>query len=151
MPRESAMQIMLSAESGDSDTSSSEENEVVNENDDPVVQIHQMPVVNALQITRRRRGFGVKQAETEMPVPPQPAATSENVRNIAALQSLWKQHARSAAELYPKSVWRMLQAVQHESKVTQSKVLRACTTFLSGKERKEWPLSRKSVDATLAK
>jgi len=146
------MQIMLSAEeSCDTDESSSEENEVVNENDDPVSQIYQIPVVTDLQITRRRKDFGVKQAETEIPVPPQTAAKSANVRNITAVQSLWRQHARSAADLYPKSMWRMLQAVQLESKVTQSKVLKACTTFLPGKERKEWPLSRQSVDATLAK
>ena len=80
------MQIMLSAEeSCDADESSSEENEVVNENDDPVSQIYQIPVVNALQITRRRNDFGVKQAETQMPVPSQPAAKSANVRNITAV------------------------------------------------------------------
>ena len=153
-PRESVMQIMLSSAEGssDADESAVEEMDYVNENDDPVAtQIHvdEMPVVNELGITRRRNDFGVVTAET--PLPHQPAARSRNIRNIAAAQSLFTQHARSAAELYPKSLWRMLQAVQLESKATQSKVLKACTTFLPIKKRKEWPLTRQAVNTRLAK
>ena len=105
--------------------------------------------VEQVDITRRIKEFGV-------PVSPQNASdttfvTHPGTRDVTAVQQLWQEHARAAADLYPKTVWKVLHAVKHEAKQTQSNVLRACAHLLSPVERRNWPTTRRQVDAKIAR
>ena len=48
-------------------------------------------------------------------------------------------------------MWRVLNSVLDQSKVTQTKVLQAVLPMLSSQERKCWPTSRNQVDAVITK
>ena len=48
-------------------------------------------------------------------------------------------------------MWKVLQAVQYQSKVTQDKVLQALRPLLSSKGRREWPKTRLQIDKTINK
>ena len=72
-------------------------------------------------------------------------------RDVAAVQSLWQQYARTAAGMYPKSLWGVLHAVKWETKTTQNAVLQACQQMLSSKEKKLWPTTRKTMDRSITR
>lgn len=72
-------------------------------------------------------------------------------RDVASLQTMWYNHAASAAELYPSSMWRVLHAVRKEAKTTQSAVLSACQKMLPKRQHALWPTSRKAVDNRIRK
>ena len=59
--------------------------------------------------------------------------------------------AASAATMYPRNMWRLLDAVKMQSKQTQSDVLRAVSPMLSPQERLMWPRSRRQIDTKLVK
>jgi len=48
-------------------------------------------------------------------------------------------------------MWRVLDAVLEQSKVTQSKVLKSVVPMLSSQERKCWPTSRREIDSAITK
>ena len=95
-----------------------------------------------LSITRRRRDFGILLPNFVV----QETGVQTPARDISSIQELWREHAAAAAKLFPKSAWRILNAVHTESKTTQTKVLRAVVPLLSPGEKKFWPCSRKSID-----
>ena len=72
-------------------------------------------------------------------------------RDVHSIQELFQSHALAASKLYPKSLWRVLNSVARESRVTQTHVLKACRTLLPSSERKLWPQSRRQVDRLIAK
>ena len=130
------------------DSSGDENNNPHMECDEPA-----LAPIDMLVISRRRPEFGAVEDNSlhaELP-PPTPAAGGIRYRDIARVQTLWKEHAASAASMFPKNMWRMLRSVQTQSKVTQENVLKACTSFLTSSERKNWPLSRQKVDDTLTR
>ena len=125
-----------------------------NESDDPLMEpdppVQTFTHIDMLQISRRRPDFGVVEGHGLPPDQP-PRPLQGRYRDVVCVQSLWREHAASAASMFPKNMWRMLRAVQTESRVTQTNVLKASACFLNGRERKQWPLSRQRVDDTLSK
>ena len=103
--------------------------------------------IDMLHISRRRPDFGVLGGDELQPdLPPR-----TQYRDIASVQTLWREYAATAGGMFPKNLWRILRSVQKESKVTQANVLKACTSFLTRGERKNWPLTRKKVNDTLSR
>ena len=145
-----------SAEDADESSSSSTDESSVNEtfdfggNENFGGDTPALTPIDTLHISRRRPEFGVVEGNGIPPDLP-PRVHPGRYRDVACEQILWREHAASAAVMFPKNTWRMLQAVQTESKVTQSKVLKACTSFLTPGERKKWPLTRQKVEDTLTR
>ena len=108
------------------------------------------PPADILAITRRQGTYGTPGVPVAH-LPPLGINEYGNPRNIFALQKLWHEHCSRASKLYPKSLWRIVNAVKLESKVTQTKVLRACKPLLAHSAVKSWPLSRQQIDAKLAR
>ena len=107
-------------------------------------------VVDNLSITRRSKTFGTR-PETQTARTAESAFNWDAARNITVMQEFWQEHARAAAKLYPMSVWKVIDAVKSESKVTQDKVLKAVASILSPRDRKLFPVTRAQMDVKVAK
>ena len=130
------------------------------DSDSLVEEIHAIitnaPPPDILAITRREGTYGTPGVPVIPGVPavhphPRRRRGHGNPRNIFLLQKLWDEHCNRASKLFPKSLWRILNAVKLESKVTQTTVLRACLPLLAQSEVKNWPLSRKQIDDRLVR
>ena len=65
------------------------------------------------------------------------------------MQTFWQNEAKKVSALYPPAVWRVLNSVLDQSKVTQDKVLQAVVPILPKDEQKLWPTTRKQIDDKL--
>jgi hypothetical protein len=70
-------------------------------------------------------------------------------RSPTQIQSFWTDQAEKVSSLYPQAVWRVLNSVLDQSKLTQNKVLQAVIPVLEKDEQKLWPTTRKQIDAKL--
>ena len=102
--------------------------------------------VAEINLTRRQNGFGILGPESRLNV-----SDGRQARDIAAQQKLHQAHAAAAAKMFPKSLWRIINAVKYLPKTTQSAVLQACKIMLPRCDRKFWPSTRKKIDTVLAK
>ena len=103
-------------------------------------------IIKAITITRRAPSFGVEKDYRQNLVPTQSICKA---RNILGIQSFWKHCAESVSELYPPALWRVLDSVLDQSKITQDKVLQAVRHVLNKEEQQLWPTSRKQIDSKL--
>ena len=109
------------------------------------------PRLEELDITRRQKSFGLNRVQLtptqcSPPSPSEQVAKRDKARQVYDIQELWRSHAKGAANMYPPCLWRLLQAVHLESKVTQTNVLKAVKPLLPSSARKDWPSSRKHMD-----
>jgi hypothetical protein len=140
-----------SSEAGDSSVSSDSIGMAAEADEEQSASAAPEPT-SSLDITRRSAAFGV--VRTNNPTNTSGHAQSHNCassRDISAVQNLWCDHASEAGKLYPPSVWRLLNAVKGQSKITQSKVLQAVIPMLSVEERRNWPKTRSILDSNLLK
>lgn len=103
--------------------------------------------IDPLEITRRAPSFGVEVCVQQTGV--QQTAELEKARDISALQDFWQEQAAAVNAQYPSAVWRILESVLDQSKVTQDKVLQAVNDILNKSEQENWPKTRKQVDTKL--
>ena len=134
--------------SADADTESDDTEESAAAAEEPAAAT---AVVTQLDVTRRQQDFGVIREAAGQQNSGAIREAGGTPRDVAALQTLWQEHAANAEALYPSSMWRLLHAVREETIKTQTNVLRACRHLLSSQEKKSWPTSRKAVTNAINK
>lgn len=106
-----------------------------------------------LTITRRSRHYGimavqcpVMDVDVKLPVanPPDP-------RRIDKLQALWAEYVHSVYVQSQPEMWRVFCAVQAQSRVVQSDVLRCTRKAVDPLFRPRWPKDRRQVDQLVKK